>query len=386
MAGADQSANLGGMLSQIGGTFAGMGKEQGQMFSDMIANANRPQANPNDPDSYRRLAEWARSNGKADEARMYDNQYAQAQTEQRRVRKEAIDQATAGMVNDYAKAVRSGENVQKAYDTLMEYGKNAGVDVTSNINNIESAERARENAEIQRQEQERRKQEREAVEQAQTAFNEATKAEDFEAAVDAAPPAFRDAVRLAANREMQFRQSTQQMAAQAADMAAVVDLAPVQDMVDAVQNDGVKGMLNKEMTKLEARRSQLYKNGQWVSPAAKKQYEKEVSAVARKAWDAETQRLSDEAAEQRFADRQYTQAINRARSGKVTETEIENYQAAQDASETTVGDFVPFYSGDKPSREEAIKGVLTQRVAAVEEAFGRGSVEPTGTDEERIQL
>ena len=67
---ADQSANLSGMLSQIGTTVGSMGdayKPVAQAFS-------RPRGDMNDPNHLQAMAQWASSNGDSAAASLYMQQ------------------------------------------------------------------------------------------------------------------------------------------------------------------------------------------------------------------------------------------------------------------------------------------------------------------------
>ncbi len=74
--GTDQSVNLSGMLNQIAGTIGSgytiAGKSAGEAMGDGIANAFRPKVDPEDADSLLKYAQWAKNNGKTEEARMYE--------------------------------------------------------------------------------------------------------------------------------------------------------------------------------------------------------------------------------------------------------------------------------------------------------------------------
>jgi len=79
MAGQDQSVNLGGMLTDIGGTIGSMGAPMGEVFGDAIRQANRPVGDMDDPAHLTALAQWAQRNGDAESARMYTAQAREAQ-------------------------------------------------------------------------------------------------------------------------------------------------------------------------------------------------------------------------------------------------------------------------------------------------------------------
>jgi len=78
MAGTDQSVNLGGMLNQIAGTIGSgyqiNGQNAGAALGGVIANAVRPEINMEDPESLKKYANWARNNGKDEEALRYEDQ------------------------------------------------------------------------------------------------------------------------------------------------------------------------------------------------------------------------------------------------------------------------------------------------------------------------
>lgn len=79
MAGQDQSVNLGGMLTDIGGTIGSMGAPMGEVFGDAIRQANRPVGDMEDPAHLTALAQWAQRNGDPESARMYTVQAREAQ-------------------------------------------------------------------------------------------------------------------------------------------------------------------------------------------------------------------------------------------------------------------------------------------------------------------
>ena len=113
MAGQDQSVNLGGMLSDIGGTIGSMGAPAGEVFASAIAQANRPTGDMEDPAHLTALAQWAQRNGDAESARMYTVQAREAQ--------DKVDERA---------------NVQFAADT-MEMDKSADMAASGNAAGLE---------------------------------------------------------------------------------------------------------------------------------------------------------------------------------------------------------------------------------------------------------
>ncbi len=81
MAGRDQSANLGGMLSQIGTTLSDTG--MGESFKDLMINTRAPAVDPNDPESVERAAQYASRTGNAQQAALYMQQARVLRAEQK---------------------------------------------------------------------------------------------------------------------------------------------------------------------------------------------------------------------------------------------------------------------------------------------------------------
>lgn len=108
MAGMDASANLGGMLSQIGGAFAGAG-QMGQGLMRPITMAFRPQLDANDPDSLRRQSEFFGKIGQAaqqktfaDQAIVVDKQQKTQRAQQGQAAIVKIQEAMTATMNDPA--------------------------------------------------------------------------------------------------------------------------------------------------------------------------------------------------------------------------------------------------------------------------------------------
>jgi len=135
MAGQDVSANLGGMLSQIGGTIGGMGAaSQGLMRP--IMTAFRPNVDIADPESLRKQAAFYGRVGDTEQQRMYTGQ-ALALEERNRVeaeRKRKLEegQARVAAINAYGRAVASGDAtaISAALEEANRVGKEQGIVMT----------------------------------------------------------------------------------------------------------------------------------------------------------------------------------------------------------------------------------------------------------------
>ena len=83
MAGTNQAANLGGMLSQIGGSIrAGISQENMNRLGGNIERMSKPDLDMNDPESIKRSAQWYHDTGKDREALALGERAATMQKEQ----------------------------------------------------------------------------------------------------------------------------------------------------------------------------------------------------------------------------------------------------------------------------------------------------------------
>ena len=121
MAGMDASANLGGMLSQIGGTLGGMG-QVGQGLMQPIMTSFRPQLDPNSVESLQRQAAFQGRIGDTEQARLFTGQALALEERNReeaeKQRKLEEGQARATAVAEYGRAVLSGD--KNAIDLALE--------------------------------------------------------------------------------------------------------------------------------------------------------------------------------------------------------------------------------------------------------------------------
>ena len=109
MAGQDVSANLGGMLSQIGGAFSGAGQAAGQGLMQPITMAFRPTVDMTDPESLRqqsgffgRIGNVAQQRAFADQAIVVDKQQKAQRAQQGQAAIVKIQEAMTATMNDPA--------------------------------------------------------------------------------------------------------------------------------------------------------------------------------------------------------------------------------------------------------------------------------------------
>jgi hypothetical protein len=155
MAGQDVSANLGGMLSQIGGAFAGAG-QMGQGLMRPITMAFRPQLDANDVQSLQNQAAFYGRIGDTAQQRMFTEQALVLEERNReeaeKQRKLEEGQARATAVSEYGRAVLSGDKnsidlaLEKANKVFQDQGIVARPFLDAEENSVFTAKRREEMA------------------------------------------------------------------------------------------------------------------------------------------------------------------------------------------------------------------------------------------------
>jgi len=146
MAGRDASANLGGMLSQIGGTLGSMG-QAGQGLMQPIMTSFRPQLDPNNVESLQRQAAFQGRIGDTEQARLFTGQALALEERNReeaeKQRKLAEGQERVKALNAFRNAVASGDTnaIVTARANLEAVGQTQGTSLLPQAASIESNER-----------------------------------------------------------------------------------------------------------------------------------------------------------------------------------------------------------------------------------------------------
>ena len=200
MAGQDVSANLGGMLSQIGGALGGM-SGAGAGLMRPIMTSFRPQLDPNSVESLQRQAAFQGRIGDREQARMYTGQ-ALALEERNRVeaeRKRKLEegQAQAKAITAYTEALSSKDPIaiKAAEAEAMRIGELQGINMLPRLAQAEQRLRASQEAEFSTAERARIAKERaenqavdKATEALAAAFNRASTIEEMDALLESAGP------------------------------------------------------------------------------------------------------------------------------------------------------------------------------------------------------
>ena len=200
MAGMDASANLGGMLSQIGGTLGGMG-QAGQGLMRPIMTSFRPQLDPNSVESLQRQAAFQGRIGDTEQARLFTGP-ALALEERNRVeaeRKRKLEegQAQAKAITAYTEALSSKDPIaiKAAEAEAMRIGELQGINMLPRLAQAEQRLRASQEAEFSTTERARVAKERaenqavdKATEALAAAFNRANTVEEMDVLLEQAGP------------------------------------------------------------------------------------------------------------------------------------------------------------------------------------------------------
>jgi len=123
MAGQDQSANLGGMLTDIGKTMGSMG----DAYKPVLQAATKPRGDMSDPAHLQNLAQWATQHGDAAAASMYMSQAREAKAEQTEAKNVQYNADTYAIASDGTARAGEGDvtNLDRNIAMLQERVANA---------------------------------------------------------------------------------------------------------------------------------------------------------------------------------------------------------------------------------------------------------------------
>ena len=200
MAGIDASANLGGMLSQIGGAIGGM-SGSGTGLMRPIMTSFRPPLDPNRVESLHRQAAFQGRIGDTEQARLFTGQALALEernkAEEEKQRKLAEGQARTKALNDYTQALAAKDPVamKAAEAEAMRVGQLQGFNMMPLLAQAEQRLRATQDAEFTTGERQRIATERsqnqavdKATEALAAAFNRANTVEEMDVLLEQAGP------------------------------------------------------------------------------------------------------------------------------------------------------------------------------------------------------
>lgn len=212
MAGQDQSANLGGMLTGIAETMGTMD----DAYTPVLQAAMKPRGDMNDPAHLEALAQWASSNGDAQAAQMYMTQARQVRAEQKELKAkqdQLVKQQSANAVTaQYKMALESGDaaTIKKAEDALMAGANAHGYSAQDRMNAASSAVKAQNDAAFTEAERKRTADERVATEKFSQVINGTDDIDAVLEAVKTAPPELAEQAQRMANTRVSFLKAVEE--------------------------------------------------------------------------------------------------------------------------------------------------------------------------------
>jgi len=287
MRGGDQSANLGGMLSQIGETVGGMGKA----FEPITIAATKPRGDMDDPDHVQRMAEWAARSGDTTSAQMYASQ-ARDMAKEDRAKKTAASMNTA--TSAYAKALESGDptKIDTAYNALQSAASSNGQDAFARVSAVDKDHATKKAQADQAAETLRVNKERAAQEAVSVKMNGATAEEISEIVKNADPSVAMYAQRMGVTRAAYLASEektaqTNKLNQQSLDLSFHIDPA---------LPDEVKEQLAGEQEALQAEADKYFVNGTWL-PNTRNEISQKRQKLADKAYYSSSQLHNTEQAQ-----------------------------------------------------------------------------------------
>ena len=225
MAGRDQSANLTGMLTDIGATVGSMG----DAYKPVLQAATKPKGDMNDPEHLAALAQWATQNGDATAASMYMTQArdarAEGKVEAERLRVETKAKAANAATLQYKTALESGVagDIAKAENALIANAAAHGYNALDRMSGARAYVKEGEDKAYNDAEKARVGKERAFTEQFSAQMNTATDPEAIQKAVTDAPPEMQPAAQRAATLRLQFLEGVSAREAREAENLQIVD-------------------------------------------------------------------------------------------------------------------------------------------------------------------
>ena len=275
MAGRDASANLGGMLSQIGGAFAGAGQSVGQGLMRPITMAFRPQLDPNSVESLQRQAAFQGRIGDTEQARLFTGQALALEERNReeaeKQRKLREGQAQAKAINAYTNALASGDEaaIEAAQAEAMSVGYAQGVNMMPLLTQAEERFRSKKNqafAETERVRLAKERAENLAVDKAtqamSAAFNKATTEEELEGLLQSAGPLVAQQASILYNNNISRLEANRARAEREAERNALfetidVNLIPSDDSISPAKSNELRAAVDSLNKSIEGFNSKV---------------------------------------------------------------------------------------------------------------------------------
>ena len=311
MAGQDQSANLGGMLTDIGKTVGSMG----DAYTPVLNEATRPRGDMDDPKHVQRMAEWSARTGDTASAQMYASQARELQKEARaKTTATAMNTATSA----YSKALKTGDptKIDEAYNGLQEAASVNGLEAQSRVDGVQRAHREQVNAADVQAEKVRVNKERAALEALSTAINGA-KQGDLADIVKNADPSVATAAQKMANTRTAWLQNEEKIAN---DNKLNKTALNTDIYIDPSLPPETIAALEQEQAQLAKDAEDGFVNGTWL-PNARRGLEERRIRLSERAFSAANSMHSTEQAMLNQRTGEYRRALRDVERGQGTKAE-----------------------------------------------------------------
>lgn len=392
MTGSDRSANLGGMLNQIGDTFGSRGADMGNKLGDMITKSRAPKVDPNDLESYQRAARYARATGDNAGASAMDAQYRLLSAEKKEAEKVAKAEKKSSEANTatfaYKTALESGDadQIAEAEASLLANATLYGYDGMQRMAAASSHVRNQQDQAFQQAERVRQGEERAANEVFMAKMNATESTAEIQAIVDDAAPEMQATAQAAATRRLQYLEGVETRRAREAENAQIIDTNIEIPTDTAVLPEALQKQFAGELEQLEKEVEASKVNGTY-EPGVRRRLQRRRDVLEGKVSDAATRSVlsqaSEERAELRSFDNKWTNvAIDHPTKAEAEEIKKELEAASEDANEAKSSMPNMFVGSDNITSEMVVEEFRRRQYEALEKVRPGGPREQV-SDEPR---
>ena len=340
---ADQSANLSGMLSQIGQTVGGMG----DAYKPIQQAFTKPRGNMDDPDHLQRLAQWASSNGDSAGASMYMQQARQLSAERKEAAEVAKAEKKSAEANAatfaYKNALESGnaDEIATAEAALLANAEAYSYDGMQRMSAASAHVRNQQDQAFQQAERQREAEERAANEAFSAKMNGTESVEDIQAIVDQAPAEMQATAQQAATRRLQYLETAEARRARETENAQLIETNITIPTDTAVLPEALQKQYSAELEQLEKEVEASRVNGTY-EPTTRRRLQRRRDVLESKVSEAVTRNVLNQESEGRAEQRAFDNKWSNVAIDTPTEAERKEIKKELAAAQPEAGDYVPF--------------------------------------------
>ena len=344
MAGSDQSANLGGMLSQIGGVL-GKGVDVSGLGANIV-NMSRPDVDPTNLQQKFGREDAARTTMAG--VQQLQAQQLQAKKEQAALAKEAKAAGAVQVVGQYARLLQdpnaTPEQIDAAFAAAADYGDANGLDTYTKLAQIDQQAAARSDQAWQEQDRAETAQEEAALVRFNAQLSKAETPDEVDAALADVPPNVRPTAQQLAVSQQRYTQMRADSVEEAAVQNTPINLAPIQSAQStlASKSPELAATFAPRIAALEATEKTGFVNGVWVTPASQKSAEKQYNALLNDMAAQEASLIVDDRRAERDEEKAYQRAVNSISTSKPNKQETPLIAEEIESEKPENNDGIPF--------------------------------------------